>query len=302
MEIKKAIFIISLDFELYWGLRDKNKLESIESYLDSALTQIPKLLVLLDKYDVRVTCAVVGKLLLPTLDDYDFHMRDKERFFLAKELVQDFQRRGHEIASHTYNHIYHLDNNLSLEHIKEDISSFKSISNNLDNTDIQSVIFPRNQYNKEILDLYSDMGYTIYRGNPHNRFLKGKPEKKLNLVHRAYRFLDSYVNLSGNNITKIVDTDANLINIPASHFYRTFNKKLRYFESLKTRRILKSIDALVDQKGIYHLWWHPHNLGTDLNKNLESLERLFNHVCEYREAGLIEISTMRDVYDSINNR
>ena len=27
----------------------------------------------------------------------------------------------------------------------------------------------------------------------------------------------------------------------------------------------------------YHLWWHPHNFGADLDKNLEILERILSH-------------------------
>ena len=28
---------------------------------------------------------------------------------------------------------------------------------------------------------------------------------------------------------------------------------------------------------IYHLWWHPHNFGSNIKKNLEFLEKIFIH-------------------------
>ena len=57
---KKGLFIISLDFELLWGVRDKRTKETYGQNILGVQEVIPQLLDLFDKYDITATFATVG--------------------------------------------------------------------------------------------------------------------------------------------------------------------------------------------------------------------------------------------------
>jgi hypothetical protein len=57
--------VISLDFELYWGVRDAIKLQDYTMHLAGVQKVIPLLLRLFKKYGINATFATVGFILLP---------------------------------------------------------------------------------------------------------------------------------------------------------------------------------------------------------------------------------------------
>ena len=60
MSDKNGHFVISLDYELHWGIFDKRSVSSYEQNLKNTRKAIEKLLVLSDKYDIKLTFATVG--------------------------------------------------------------------------------------------------------------------------------------------------------------------------------------------------------------------------------------------------
>ena len=58
--MSKGIFTISLDFELFWGVRDHRTLESYGENIRNVHHVVPRLLELFSKYDVHCTWATVG--------------------------------------------------------------------------------------------------------------------------------------------------------------------------------------------------------------------------------------------------
>ena len=60
MAIKSGIFTVSLDFELYWGLRDTTTINEYEANLKGVKIAIERILELFDKYDIHATWATVG--------------------------------------------------------------------------------------------------------------------------------------------------------------------------------------------------------------------------------------------------
>ena len=52
--------MISLDFELHWGIRDKQRLAHCEARLLAARAAIPKMLDLFARHQVAATWATVG--------------------------------------------------------------------------------------------------------------------------------------------------------------------------------------------------------------------------------------------------
>ena len=58
--MRKGIFTISLDFELFWGVRDHRTLDSYGENIRNVHHVVPRLLALFEKYDVHCTWATVG--------------------------------------------------------------------------------------------------------------------------------------------------------------------------------------------------------------------------------------------------
>ena len=60
--MKKGALVISLDFELYWGIGDHIEYDSYQTYFDNTLKIIPEILNLFSKYQIACTWATVGML------------------------------------------------------------------------------------------------------------------------------------------------------------------------------------------------------------------------------------------------
>ncbi|CAM5677182.1 Polysaccharide deacetylase OS=Lysinibacillus sphaericus OX=1421 GN=LS41612_05035 PE=4 SV=1 [Lysinibacillus sphaericus] len=70
------------------------------------------------------------------------------------------------------------------------------------------------------------------------------------------------------------------INVRASAFLRPYSRILRAFEHRKIQRIKEGMLAAAKEGAFYHLWWHPHNFGRHIDKNLAMLEELLQYYQE----------------------
>ena len=86
-----------------------------------------------------------------------------------------------------------------------------------------------------------------------------------------------------------------LVNIPASLFLRPYNKNFKTLELKKINRIKKGmLDAAINQK-VFHLWWHPHNFGQNLNQNLNNLEQILIHYTQLRNKYNMSSTSMKNL-------
>jgi hypothetical protein len=60
LDTKAGKFVISLDFELMWGMRDKHTIETYGKNIIGVQKVIPRLLAMFKTYNVRATFAAVG--------------------------------------------------------------------------------------------------------------------------------------------------------------------------------------------------------------------------------------------------
>src|SRR5690349_14230374 len=60
--VKKGALVISLDFELYWGVRDKRTLEKYGHALGNVHQIIPQLLKQFNEHKIKATFSTVGLL------------------------------------------------------------------------------------------------------------------------------------------------------------------------------------------------------------------------------------------------
>ena len=169
--------------------------------------------------------------------------------------------------------------------------------------EIESIVFPRNMINKKYLEVCYKNGITSYRGtekayiyniDPKSIFYKWQ-------LFRILRIIDGYVNITGYNTynVKNINKKHNIINIPSSRFLRPFDSKLKAFEWLKLRRIRKSMKHAAKNNELFHLWWHPHNFGANMEENFKNLESIFKEYQLLNDKYQFESVTMTDLANEI---
>lgn len=298
--MEQGIFTISLDFELYWGVRDKRSIEQYESNLKGTREAIPKILDLFAANDVHATWATVGMLffsdkdslmkanpnVLPTykneaLSPYKYVERTENiegDYHFAPALIQSIAKsQGQEIGSHTYSHYYCLEEGQSVQQFDADILSSKAVAREFD-IELKSFVFPRNQWNKEYLSSLSKHGISSYRGNESYWIYNAANQENEGKLKRLLRLADAYVNISGHNAhTLQYSAEEEILNIPSSRFLRPYSKKLSFLDWLRLKRIKASMSYAAISKKVYHLWWHPHNFGANTKENIEFLNKILEH-------------------------
>lgn len=304
--MERGLFVISLDFELFWGIHDAFKIENYYDNVNNVKIVMPRLLALFDKYHICATFATVGTIYHKNFDEFSSYSYDvvnpqyekkglspyeeeniqKEKQYpelhFLPEIIDQIRKAGQEIGTHTYSHYYCDEQGANIVSFDSDIRKAVTIAReNGDN--VQSVVFPRNQIgNNDFLKVIRKYGITIYRGNPYDNY------SGTSLLNRLYRFCSAYIPITN----EMVDIDENdgVINIPASHFLRPFSR-YRIMNILQEHRIKRSMKRAAQNKKVFHLWWHPHNFGSNIEENMMFLESL---LCYYRKLnddyGMISVS------------
>jgi peptidoglycan/xylan/chitin deacetylase (PgdA/CDA1 family) len=291
--------VVSLDFELHWGVRDKCPVDGpYRENLLGARKAIPQMLDVFEQFEVSATWATVGFLFAESkrereefspgirpqyadakLDAYAEATGADEAsdpLHYAGSLIRQIRARaGQEIATHTFSHYYGLEPGETREAFAADLRSAISIAKH-HGMDVRSMVFPRNQFHPGYLDLLKDAGITSYRGNETNWMYRPRRRSEETLAVRAPRLLDHYVSLSG---SKVVPWDQvlqpnGLCNVRSSMFLRPYSVRRKSLEPARLRRIAGGIEAAAQQRGIFHLWWHPHNFGAQTQQNLDFLRRV----------------------------
>lgn len=315
--IKNKALIISLDFELLWGVRDTRGIE-YHQQLINVHKVVPLLLALFEKYNIACTWATVGALSVPDENSFKKIMPSKfptykdinlspypflgKMFELTDELLfapdlinQIIQTPKQELASHTFCHYYCLEQGQTVEQFEADLKANRSIAE-LYNVNFKSLVFPRNQFNQEYLNACAESGIICYRGNPRHWAYKAESREGRSSFKRAFRLIDAYLPLSGSLRQKVkVDKKSGLFDIPASVFLRPYSVHLSFFEKLRLWRIKWSMTRTAKKSGLFHLWWHPHNFGNNILENLTFLEEILKHFKYLNEQYDFESLTMEQV-------
>lgn len=315
--------VISLDFELYWGLKDKRSLQEYGKNITGVRKAIPAMLELFARYNIHATWATVGLLFAEdkselesfspqikpeytnsTLSPYPTFIHvgedeDSDPYHYGKSLIRTIKMYpGQELGTHTFSHYYCLEHGQSEQAFLADLKSAVKIAK-AGGDDLCSLVFPRNQFNHSYLDLCQHIGIKTYRGNQGAWIYRERNGEEESILRRLLRLLDSYINISGHHTFSIDQAnpdDRQLLNIPASRFLRPYSNALRAFEEIKIKRIKRSLKHAAKTKSLFHLWWHPHNFGVNLKKNLENLEEILRYHRKLKEQYHFESLNMREVY------
>lgn len=321
----KAVLIISLDFELYWGVSDKVKLEDKQQYFQNTRTTIPALLNLFDQNQIHVTWATVGMLFATGWREwYKFMPKEKpnynnnnlssyaveakynnanhlEPFLFAPDIVDLINETpNQEVATHTFCHYYCKESGQTISQFRHDLQAAKIIAAQK-NISLHSLVFPRNQYNVSYLKVCTEEGITSVRSNPQDWFWRDTESEVL--VNKIFRTGDSYIQLGKRTSFKLSSLDLKdglPLSIPASRFMRPVGNSA-YLNKLRLRRILAEMTAAAERQECYHLWWHPHNFGDYPEESINDLQHIVEHFKRLQHKyGMVSMN-MKEVNSYIKN-
>jgi peptidoglycan/xylan/chitin deacetylase (PgdA/CDA1 family) len=312
--------VISLDFELHWGVRDKCAPDG--PYRDNLLgarKAIPAILDLFEEFDIAATWATVGFLFAESrrerekfspairpqyvdsrLDPYREPVGEDENhdpLHYAPSIIEMIRnRKKQEIATHTFSHYYCLEPGESRETFAADLRSATAIARQR-GIELRSIVFPRNQFRPGYEEVLRECGILCYRGNELNWMYRPRPRRRETLAVRGPRLLDHYVSLSGPKIVrwKEILQPNGVANVRSSMFLRPYSLEWKGLEPVRLQRITGGMQAAAEQRGIFHLWWHPHNFGKHTQQNLEFLRKIFEAFTRYRQTHGMRSLSMAEV-------
>jgi peptidoglycan/xylan/chitin deacetylase (PgdA/CDA1 family) len=319
---RQGAFVISLDFELHWGVFDHVTVPDAPycRNLHGEWQAVPAMLALLKEFEISATWATVGLLfannkeeqlrfrpkVLPTyrnnrLDPYVVAVGENENddpLHFAPSLIRRIEETPRqEISTHTFAHYYCLEEGSTPEAFRADLSSAISIAE-ARGRHIESIVLPRNQVNGAYLPILRELGIHTYRGNEQGwMYAAADSAEAGRKAARLCRLADAYVNISGQNLTQwseCIDRDG-MVNVRSTRFLRPYSRRGRRAESLRLRRITRGIEEAAAANRIYHLWWHPHNFGTELDANLAFLRQILAVVARCRESHGLQSLTMAEI-------
>jgi len=317
----KGLFVISLDFELFWGIRDKFSFEEYGANVLGVWEVIPRMLKLFEKYDVHASFATVGAMFsenyeelnqfLPEikpnysdskLSPYKGYMEDSKnhdpRYYFGKKLIELIKNDSrHEIGTHTFSHYYGLEPGQTKEEFEADLIAAKKIAE-ANEIQLKSFVFPRHQINPDYLDLFPKYGIEIYRETEKAWFHSPARGAEEGILKRAVRYLDYFMCLGNHHCQNLSEIKSgNLYGIRASRWLRPYKKSESIFDFLKIRRIKKQMNHAARKGKIFHFWFHPHDIGINQEVNFKMLEEILKHYHKLSHKYQIKSVNMAEVVE-----
>lgn len=304
----RAIFTLSLDFELIWGtVHHLGPQRFREACHRERAIVIDRLLALFEKYRVPATWCIVGHLFLGrcqaqfgqkhpelTLPSANWLRDDPggseatEPNFYGRSLVEKIRSCAvsQEIGCHSFSHIIFPE--CSRETARSEIAECVRLAAE-SGIEMRSFAFPRNRVAH--LGVLKEYGFTHYRGPGKNeRF----DQYRLRAMRRVVHLLD--ILLAREPRPVVPEMNDGLWNVAGSMVFLPKHGLRRYIPmSLRVRRARKGLNAAVRDGGIFHLWFHPTNMADEMESMFKGLEEIL--ACAYRlsQAGKMDFLPLSSV-------
>ena len=313
--------IVSLDFELFWGMLDVCPLETYQDNVLGGRKAIPKLLELFQKHGIHATWAAVGFLFAENYEEVRRYFPENKPGYANEKLnaYREFAKigkneqeapcfyapsllekiaavPGQEIGSHTFSHYYCREAGQTPEQFAEDLAAAKAIAGD-HGYHLTSVILPRNQCEPEYTDILRQAGFTAYR-DEENDWIYNKV--KSGLLFKVLRTLDMYLPLTGQG-GYTPKCEGGIWNLTGSRMFRPIRPHLP-LERLKIRRIKRQMLHAAKNGLTFHLWWHPHNVGVRTEEHLKQLDEIFSYYEELKETYGMRSLNMREAAGELSKQ
>ena len=316
-----GFFVISLDFELFWGIRDKFSFEEYGPNVLGVWEVIPKMLKLFEKYNIHATFATVGAMFSENSDELNAFLPDLKpnysdsnlspyngyisdanqndaRYYFGKKLIEMVKSDSrHEIGTHTFSHFYGLEPGQSKEEFDADVQAAVKIAKE-NGIELKSFVFPRHQINPNYLEILPKNGIEIYRETEKAWFHSAARGAEEGVLKRAVRYLDYFICLGDQHCQNLAEIKkGNLYGIRASRWMRPYKNSEAKFDFLKIRRIKNQMNYAAKNGKIFHLWFHPHDIGIHQNQNFELLEEILKHYQKLQKTHQMQSVNMAELVE-----
>ena len=327
MPERPGALVISLDFELHWGVRDH------VGRHDPLYRRLPRPGAPYADIIALFTAAHPGHLghgwvpLRIDPHELDAHLPNERPTYerpdldpyvetigldekqdpehLAGSLVELIATTaGQEVGSHTFSHYYCLDPGQEESTFRADLAAAQSIAR-WRGLELTSLVLPRNQWNPAYTDVVLDLGFRCIRG-PQRTW--GYEARRSGDDHgplrRAARLADAYIGPSPPPTTAWSDVldPSGLCNIPASAFMRPFAPSRKGLEPLRLARLRSGLRQAARRGRIFHLWWHPHNFSQHRTENISVLEGVLDEFDALASTEGMRSFSMGDVMTMVSAR
>ena len=313
LTLDRAVFTISIDFELIWGTLDLFGPERFRAACEiEREVIIDRLLELFVEYNVPATWCVLGHLMLDRcrpeagrkhpeivrpshswcegdwFENDPCGSEDVAPLFLGRSLVEKIRSCSvpQEIGCHSFSHVIFGDRGCSAETAESEISTCVGIAREL-GIEMCSFAFPRNEVG--YLDVLKRHGFAAYRG-PERHWYEGKhwPPAIKRLAH-----LWDVVTAAEPPVELPKRAEAGLWNIPGSMIYFPMHGLRRFIPvSRRVKRAIKGLNAAVEQTRVFHLWFHPTNFADEVEAMFSGLVSVLDHASSLRSRNELEILPM----------
>ena len=180
-------FVISLDFELLWGVRDNRTIADYGANILGVREVIPALLDLFAERNIACTWATVGLLFFATnttmraalparkpryanarissyhyLDEVGTDEEHDPYYFGLSLIKRILDHPAQEIGTHTFSHFYCLEEGGDIAAFRADLEAARTVAGRL-GIKLASIVFPRNQVAH--LSVCRELGLRAFRGN-----------------------------------------------------------------------------------------------------------------------------------------
>lgn len=302
--------IVSLDFELYWGVHDRVSLDDARSRMLETRDVVRRLLDMFARRQVRATWATVGLLMCqdqgdaitrlpavrphyadPRHDPYRVltRLRPSDRMAcFAPDLVQRIvDTPGQELASHTFSHYLCREPGVDPASWSADLVAARSTASRW--AEVTSLVFPRNGYRDEHLAAAARAGFRTFRGvSAREQRLMRTPT-----VGRIVRLVDAYAGRSGTHRPRVGDRQQ-LLDVPGDRFLR-FRPRLPWLTGRHVQRVFDELDTAARMGHTFHLWWHPHDMAADIDAGFGLLSHVLDRARQLSDHYGLRSCTMQDV-------
>lgn len=316
----RGTLIVSLDFELFWGMLDCSTVEAYGPNVLGGREAIAQMLALFQKYNIHATWATVGFLFARDYEELKTYFPEEASLptyrddaltpyplfetigtneqeapcFYGQSLVQLVSEApGQEIGSHTFSHFYCREKGQTPEQFAADMRAAKKIAQD-HGYDVTSVILPRNQCEPEYTDVLRSLGFTAYR-DEENDWIHEKISVRP--LKRLLRLMDVYFPLTGQG-GYIPRNENGIWNLVGSRMYKPIFGPLKFLERVKLLRIKLQMRHAAKNGLTFHLWWHPHNIGVQTQAHMEQLEEIFSYYAQLRDKYGMQSLNMREVVEA----
>jgi len=301
---QRPTVVISLDFELRWGMQARLRFDpnAYRENLENEIPVVQQLLKLFLERRIHATWAVVGAIACHGWDEYFLRAPRPPRYhdpnlaispryaeldpdgrlhFGAGAVHAIHDTPGQELGTHTFSHILMREPGISADDVRLDLQAAASLWRERFGAAPVSLVFPKNQIAFD--SVVRDCGIRIWRGTEGPWYFDRNDARRISPLSRGLRLIDA-VNPF---VCRASPVQGNVTR--SSLFLRTNLPRPAW--ALHVARIRRELAALRAPQ-VFHLWWHPHNLGVQTRTRIGRVEQILNLIASECARGRVVSRSM----------